>query len=163
VIVASTTPVSGEAVTSAEITSLYAAVFAREPDLAGLNFYEQFAAANPSTSIFTYAQYFLQSSEYTSNSAHNYAQTTAGDTQFITDTYENLLHRAPETGAIPYYLTVIDKMLTGVTAGTTAYTAAELVAHATVLAYISQSPEFLSDVQVTAANPASSSHWLVLV
>lgn len=162
VIIASTTPVSGEAVSSAQITNLYAAVFAREPDVAGLNFYEQYAAANPTVGIVTYAQYFLASSEYTGNTAHDYAQTTAGETQFITATYENLLHRAPESGAIPYYLNVINQMLTGFTAGTAAYTAEDTVAHATVLAYFSQSPEFLSDVQVTAANPASATHWLVL-
>jgi len=161
--VASTTPVSGEAVSSAQIANLYAAVFAREPDVAGLNFYEQYAAANPAVTIVTYAQYFLASAEYTSNPEHIYAQTTAGETQFITDTYNNLLHRAPDTGAVPYYLNVINQMLTGLTPGTTAYTAADTLAHATVLAYFSQSSEFLSDVQVTATHPADATHWLVLV
>lgn len=162
-IVASSTPVSGEAVSSAQITNLYAAVFAREPDVAGLNFYEQYAAANPTVGIVTYAGYFLASSEYTSNTAHNYAQTTAGETQFITDIYNNLLKRAPEAGAVDYYLTnVIDPALKGLTAGTAAYTAADAQAHATVLAYFSQSAEFLSDVQVTATHPADTTHWLVL-
>jgi len=32
-----------------------------------------------------------------------------------------------------------------------------------MLVYFSASPEFLSDVQVTAATPANGSHWLVLV
>jgi len=162
VIVASTTPVSGEAVSSAQITNLYAAVFAREPDVAGLSFYEQYASANPTVGVVTYAQYFLSSSEYTSNAAHNYAQTEAGEAQFITNTYANLLNRAPETGAVAYYEGVIDPMLSGLTPGTTAYAHALLVAQATVLSYFSQSPEFLGDVQVTAANPASATHWLVL-
>ena len=54
-------------------------------------------------------------------------------------------------------------MLANLTPGTTAYAQADLVAHATVLAYSSESPEFLSDVQVTAHNPASAQHWLVLI
>ena len=162
-IVASQTAVSGAAVTSAQITTLYAAVQAREPDIAGLGFYENYAAANPSVGIVTYAEYFLSSSEYTGNSAHNYAQTEAGEAQFITDTYNNLLHRAPEAGAVAYYEAVIDPMLANQTPGTTAYAQALLVAHATVLAYFSQSPEFLADVQVTASTPANAQHWLVLV
>ena len=162
-IVASQTAVAGAAVTSAQITTLYAAVLAREPDVAGLGFYENYAAANPTVGIVTYAEYFLSSSEYTSNSTHTYAQTEAGEAQFITDTYNNLLHRAPETGAVAYYEGVIDPMLANLTPGTTAYTQALLVAHATVLSYFSQSPEFLGDVQVTASNPASAQHWLVLI
>jgi hypothetical protein len=54
-------------------------------------------------------------------------------------------------------------MLANLTPGTAAYAQADLVAHATVLAYFSESPEFLSDVQVTAAHPADAQHWLVLV
>jgi hypothetical protein len=162
-VVASQTSVADSAVTSAQITTLYAAVFSRQPDIPGLGFYEAYAAANPSVGIVTYGEYFLSSPEYTSNSAHNYAQTAAGETQFITDTYINLLHRAPEAGAVDYYLNVIDPMLANLTPGTTAYAQADLVAHATVLAYFSQSPEFLGDVQVTAQNPASASHWLLVV
>jgi hypothetical protein len=56
----------------------------------------------------------------------------------------------------------MDPMLATLTPGTAAYTQALLVAHAIVLSYFSQSPEFLSDVQVTASNPASAQHWLVL-
>jgi len=162
-IVASQTSVADNAVTSAQVATLYAAAFSRQPDIPGLGFYEAYAAANPSVGIVTYGEYFLSSPEYTSNSAHNYAQTTAGETQFITDTYNNLLHRAPETGAVAYYLNVINPMLANLTPGTTAYAQADLVAHATVLAYSSESPEFLSDVQVTAHNPASAQHWLVLI
>ena len=163
VIVASSTAVDGEAVTSAQITNLYAAVFAREPDVAGLNFYEQYAAANPGVTVVTYAEYFLASSEYTSNTAHNYAQSTAGETSFITDTYHNLLNRTPSAAEVTYYLNVIQPMLNGLTAGTSAYASADTLAHATVLAYFSQSPEFLGDVQVTATHPADGTHWLVLV
>lgn len=161
-IIASQTHIAG-AVSSAQITTLYAAVFDRQPDIPGLGFYETYAATNPSVDVITYSEYFLTSPEYTSNSAHTYAQTTAGETQFITDTYNNLLHRAPETGAVAYYLAVIDPMLANLTPGTAAYAQADLVAHATVIAYFSQSPEFLADVTITAQNPASAQHWLQLV
>jgi hypothetical protein len=152
------------AVSSAQIADLYAAVLARTPDVAGLAFYQSFAAANPATPIVTYAEWFLSSPEYTGTSAHDYAQSAAGDAQFITDTYQNLLHRAPETGAIAFYETkVIDPILATVTPGTTAYTQAELKAHAMVLTYFSVSGEFLGDVQITAAQPANAQHWLALV
>jgi hypothetical protein len=163
-IVANKTSIVAGGVTSFQVSALYAAVFDREPDVPGLAFYENVAATNPKLPIVTYAEYFLQSPEYTGNAAHTYAQTAAGDAQFITDTYDNLLHRAPETGAVAFYQTnVIDPLLTGLTPGTSAYANAELLAHATVLAYFSQSAEFQSDVQVTAQNPSSAQHWLLLI
>jgi len=160
--VASQTPAVAGAVSSAEVANLYAAVFARTPDVAGLNYYEQEAAANPNLTFINFAQSFLSSPEYTN--AHSYAQTSTGDSQFITDTYSNLLHRAPDNGAaVAYYLNVISQFTSGVAAGTAAYSAAELQAHAQVLADFGTSPEFLSDVQVTSAHPADAQHWLVLV
>jgi len=160
--VASQTPSVAGAVSSAQVADLYSAVFARTPDVAGLNYYEQMATANPSLTFINFAESFLSSPEYTNS--HSYAQTTAGDSQFITDTYENLLHRAPESAAaISYYLDIISKFTTGAAAGTAAYTAAELAAHAQVLASFGTSSEFLNDVQVTSAHPADAQHWLVLV
>jgi hypothetical protein len=41
--------------------------------------------------------------------------------------------------------------------------AQELNAHAALLVDFSNSAEFVSDVQVTATNPASAQHWLVLI
>ena len=150
--------------TTGNIAELYSAVFAREPDVPGLAYYQKQLQANPTIPVTVFATDFLQSPEYTGNSAHNYAQNTQGDTQFITDTYSNLLHRAPENGAVGYYLnTVIAPFLNGVAAGTAAYTAAELAAHATVLFDFSASQEFLGNVQVTSANPASAAHWLLLI
>jgi hypothetical protein len=35
------------------------------------------------------------------------------------------------------------------------------IGHAQVLAFFSQSAEFLGDVQVTAQHPSSGSHWLL--
>ena len=163
-LVASQTPAVAGAVSSAQVANLYAAVLARVPDVSGLAFYQAAAAAHPATSITTFAQWFLSSPEYTGNSAHDYAQNAAGDAQFITDTYQNLLHRAPEAGAVAFYQSnVIDPIVGNAVPGTTAYAQAELLAHAMVLTYFSGSAEFLGDVQVTAAHPADAQHWLVLI
>jgi hypothetical protein len=163
-IIASDTPTTAGAVASAQVASLYAAVLNRTPDVSGLVFYENQANSNPSLGITQIATEFLQSPEYTKNSAHNYAQTTAGETQFITDTYQNLLHRAPEAGAVQWYETnQINPYLANQTPGTASYAAADLAAHALVLASFSQSAEFRADVSVTGQNPASASHWLVLI
>jgi hypothetical protein len=138
-------------------------VFGREPDVPGLAYYQAAVKTSPSTPLTQYAANFLQSPEYVNNSAHNYAQTTAGDTQFINDSYTNLLHRAPESGAVPFYLDLISKFTQNLTPGTAAYAAAELQAHATVITDFSQSAEFLGDVQITTAHPADTQHWLYLI
>lgn len=149
-------------VTTGNVTELYGAVFGRLPDVAGLQFYENVLAQAPNTPLTTFAQWFLASPEYTSNAAHDYAQSSAGDAQFITDCYKNLLGRAPESGAIPYYENVIDSFTQGMTPGTSAYAAAQTLGHAYVLSYFSASPEFLGDVTITAQNPSSPQHWLLL-
>jgi hypothetical protein len=160
------TPGSNGVVTGGNVAELYGAVFGRLPDVAGLNYYEKELSSNPALTLTTVAEDFLSSPEYTGNPEHNYAQTSAGDTQFITDCYNNLLNRAPESGAIPYYQNLISEFTNDLTPGTAAYTAAEMQAHATVLVDFSASAEFLSDVQITAAHPASAGftgHWLVLI
>ncbi len=163
-IVASQTPPVGGVVSSAMVTELYGAVFGRTPDAGGLAYYQAYAAAHPSTPFLQFAEWFLASPEYADNSAHAYAQTSAGDAQFITACYGNLLHRAPASTEVAWYeAKVIDPMLVGFNADTTAYAAAETQAHAQVLVYFSQSAEFLNDVQVTAQHPSSAQHWLVLI
>jgi len=163
IFIASATPSAGT-VTSADVAALYGAALNREPDVSGLNFYEKFASSNPSVGITQYAADFLSSKEYTGNPAHQYAQTPMGETQFVTDTYNDLLHRAPDSGGVNFYLTNdINPMLANLTPGTAAYAAADLAAHALVVAEFSQSPEFRSDVGITAQNQASASHWLLLV
>jgi hypothetical protein len=153
-----------DTVTSGNLAELYGAVLGRQPDIAGLSFYQDYLTANPGTPLLQFAEWFLASPEYTSNSAHTYAQTAAGDAQFISDSYQTLLHRTASAAEVAYYQTnVIAPALAGLTAGTTAYSAAETQAHAQVLVYLSASPEFLSDVQVTAAHPADAQHWLILV
>lgn len=156
-------PGTGVAPTSGNITELYSAVLAREPDAPGLTYYENILKANPNTPLTTFAQWFLQSPEYKSDPAHAYAQTTAGDSKFIIDAYNDLLHRAPESGAIPYYLNVISEVTGGATPGTADYTSALLKAHATVITYFSQSPEFLNDVRIMPGHSGDAQHWLFLV
>ncbi len=159
-------PATDGVVTGGTIAALYGAVFGRMPDLAGLSYYEKALAANPSLSLLNLAEYFLSAPEYTGNPNHTYAQNAAGEAQFITDCYANLLNRAPETGAIAYYQNLISFFTRGLTPGTSAFAAADFLAHATLIVDFSTATEFLSDVQVTAANPASAGyhgHWLVLI
>jgi hypothetical protein len=163
-IVASETPVLSGGVSSAEVAALYAAVLARTPDAGGLAFYENSAAHSSGAGLLTYAEWFLNSPEYSGNSAHNYGATSDGDAKFITDTYQNLLHRAPEAGAVQFYQSnVINPMLQGLTAGSAAYAAADLAAHAQVLTYFGLSAEFFGDVRITAQQPADAQHWLILI
>lgn len=157
-----TTPGPANAITSGNITELYGAVFGRLPDVSGLAFYQTYLTANPSVPLTTYATYFLSSGEYAGS--HNYAQNTAGENQFVSDSYQNLLHRTASASEVGYYYdNVIAKAVAGLTPGTAAYAAADLAAHALVLTYFSQSPEFLGDVQITAAHPADATHWLYLI
>ncbi len=150
-------------VTSGNVTELYAAVLDREPDVAGLVFYQNYLKANPATSFLQFAEWFLSSPEYTASSAHTYAQTSAGDAQFIEDSYQSLLHRTPSAAEIAFYQDkVMAPALAGLTPGSQAYSAAEFQAHAQMLVYFSASPEFLADVQITAQHPADAQHWLVL-
>ncbi len=154
-------PGPASAVSTGNVTELYAAVLDRAPDLSGLTFYQTYLQNNPTTPLQQFALWFLSSTEY--SSAHSYAQSSAGDTQFIEDSYENLLHRTPSASEVSFYeTTVLAPAVAGLTPGTNAYASAQLQAHALMLVYFSASAEFLADVQVTTATPASPQHWLVL-
>src|SRR6202012_4660808 len=59
VFIASQTPALDGGVSSARIVSLYAAVLGREPDAAGLAFYQNAAATNPSLGLLQYSEFFL--------------------------------------------------------------------------------------------------------
>jgi probable HAF family extracellular repeat protein len=144
-VIVAATPGGANNVTTGNVTELYSAVLAREPDIGGLAYYQNDLKTNPSTPLQTVADYFLNSTEYKSH--HSYATGTAGDTQFITDSYQNLLHRTPSADEINFYLTNV---------------MSKPDAHALMLVYFSASSEFLSDVQITAQNPASAQHWLLL-
>lgn len=162
--IVATAPGSGSTVTTGNITELYSAVLAREPDVGGLTFYQNFLTAHPSTPLQQFAQWFLGSGEYTGNSAHDYAATSAGDAQFITDSYQSLLNRTPTASEVSFYqANVMAPAETGLAAGSQAFAQAQIQAHALMLVYFSNSAEFLGDVQITAQHPASASHWLVLI
>lgn len=155
---------SFSSVTTGNITELYGAIFGREPDVAGLAYYQQLLASNPSLALTDLAKQFLASPEYVSNPSHSYAPTAAGDTQFITDLYNNLLHRAPGTGDAAWYEANVIAPIVGSTApGSAAYASALNSARAVLATDFSQSAEFLADVQVTARNPADTQHWLILI
>ena len=151
---------SATGVTSGNVAELYAAVLARAPDVPGLAYYQQLIEKGQAPSQLQLAEYFLSSPEYQNNPGHAYAQGADGDAKFITDTYQNLLHRAPDSGAVAFYQGVIAQLTNGLTAGTAAYAAAEMQGHAQVLVYFSASAEFLNDVQITAQHPADAAHWL---
>jgi len=154
-------PGSAGAPTTGNITELYAAVLGREPDAGGLAFYQSYLQKNPATGLIQFATWFLESTEY--SSAHTYAETAAGEQQFISDSYQNLLHRAASPSDVSFYETnVLGPAVNNLTPGTAAYAAAQLQAHALMLVYLSASSEFLTDVQVTAQNSAGASHWLIL-
>lgn len=142
------TPGANGAITSGNLAELYSAVFGREPDIAGLGYYADYLKAHPATPLLQFADWFLASPEY--SAAHSYPPTSAGDQQFIVDTYQNLLHRAPTDAEVAYYQT---NVLTGGGAQ----------AHAQMLVYVSASAEFLANVQVTAGHPADAQHWLILL
>jgi len=153
---------STSVVTTGNVTELYGAVFGHQPSAAGLAYYLNVATTNPTLPITVYAQWFLASPEYTGNAAHNYAANSNGDAQFINDCFQNLLHRSPLISDVTWYQNnVIAPFLSGLTPGTTAYSAAETLAHAYVITDFSASQEFLNDVQVTLQNPPSTNHWLV--
>jgi hypothetical protein len=139
-------------------------VFGRRPDVAGLAYYENEIRSNPGLTLTSLAQNFLASPEYIDNSAHDYALNATGDSQFVADLYNNLLHRAPAAGDAAWYeTTVIAPLLSGLTPGSAAYDAALALARAYVVTDLSASREFLDDVAVTAQTPSSAQHWLVLI
>lgn len=153
---------AGATISDANIAEFYAVALDRAPDVAGLSYFEGLIASNPGlTNVTVLANYFLSSAEY--SSAHNYAQTSAGDAQFVSDLYTNILHRTGSSSEIAFYTTIINSYTSGLTAGTAAYAQAELQAHADVITYFAGSTELLSDIQITAAHPASTSHWLLVV
>jgi len=156
-------PGSSTVVTTGNITELYGAVFGREPDAGGLAYYQNVLAANPNLPLTVFAQWFLASPEYTGNPEHDYPQTAAGQAKFITDTYNNLLNRAPDSSGLPFYENLINQITQGQTPGTAGYTTALTQAYAVVLSDFSASAEFLSDVQITSQHPADHQHWLLLI
>lgn len=157
-------PGTDGSVTSGNVAALYSAVLSRQPDAAGLAYYQNEARTVPGATLLNFAERFLASPEYGNNPAHAYAQSMAGDSQFIADSYRNLLHRTASAGEIAYYQdNVMKPTLADLTPGTQSYAAAQMRAHAQMLVYFSASPEFLQDVTVTAVHPPDAQHFLYLI
>ncbi len=74
---------------------LYQAAFNRAPDAAGLGV--QINALDTGTPLVQLSQNFIDSAEF----AATYG--TLNNTQFITQLYANVLHRAPEPAGLAYY------------------------------------------------------------
>lgn len=148
-------PGTGDTITSGNIAEIYSAALAREPDVAGLAFYRSYLVSYPNTPLWAFAGFLTHSTEYLADPAHDYTDDTAGNTQFITDIYTDLLHRAPEAGAVNFYLDYIASQSTGLLPDSNDYLAREKV-----LAFISQSAEFLADVTVKGTPDAQ--HWLII-
>jgi hypothetical protein len=100
---------------NANIARLYSAAFNRVPDAAGLNFWEDIYSNNISAAVksggyyialartndgsgVTIADGFIQSGEF----QHLYGTLTDG--QFITQMYQNVLGRAPDTAGYNFWL-----------------------------------------------------------
>ena len=157
------TPGQGGTLTTGNVAALYSAVLGRAPDIAGLAYYQNLIATTPAVTANQLAQTFLTSPEYLNNPVHAYAPTAAGEAQFVTDIYANLLHRAPEAGAVAYYQGIINQFTQGLDPAGAAYQAARLAGHAQLLADFSVSSEFIKDVQITAQHPADAQHFLYII
>jgi hypothetical protein len=134
---------------NANIARLYSAAFNRVPDAAGLNFWEDIYSNNISAAVkssgyyialaqtndgsgVTIADGFIQSGEF----QHLYGTLTDG--QFITQMYQNVLGRAPDTAGYNFWLSQMETNHT---------------TQAMVLVGFAESPE----------NTAKSGSWLIAV
>jgi hypothetical protein len=146
---ATNTPIQSSGISTASIVELYAAALNRIPDASGLAAWT-IAARTSKITTTQLAHDFLGSQEYLST--HTTPQT---DAQFVTSLYNNLLHRAPEAGAVDWY--VVNAIPKG---------------RDFTLTMFSGSQEFLNDVLVTptpitvagltSPTHADAAHWLFL-
>ncbi len=90
---------------NAAIAELYAATFGRQPDLAGLEFWENHMAND--MTLQTIAANFVNSDEFKAHFAAASLPSDHGgasDAAFVRTLYENVLHRAPEAAGLSYWL-----------------------------------------------------------
>lgn len=83
-----------------KIYRLYQAAFDRQPDLGGFGFW--LAVADSGHSLLEMAQWFLQSEEF-----QKLFGSTPTDLEFATKLYNNVLHRAPDSGGLQYWLNTL--------------------------------------------------------
>jgi len=134
--------VSG-ALNQVQLAALHAAVFGSAPDFGRLIEYENYATAHPTLSPAQFALLLMP--------AHH---APSMDQYSIANIINNMLHRAPHDDEVEnYYLNFIEPTLLGRSLGTSAYTEAEQLAYARLLAHISESPEFLDTL----------SGWLLVI
>jgi hypothetical protein len=105
-----------------EAYRLYQAAFSRAPDLPGLGY--QTNALDNGLPLWFVASQFIASPEFQSKYG------AVDNTQFITLLYQNVLHRAPDSGGLQYHL---DELASGQTRGD-------------VLMHFSESPENQANV-----------------
>ena len=79
-----------------EVTELYTAAFGRQPDLGGFEYYIN--ELNAGITIDQIARQFQASSEFQARYGAN-----GSDASYVTNLYENVLHRAPSTAELAYY------------------------------------------------------------
>lgn len=106
-----------------KIYRLYQAAFNRQPDLGGIGFW--LAYADSGHSLLEIAQWFLLSEEF-----QKLFGSAPTDLEFATKLYNNVLHRAPDTGGLQFWLNALK---TG-------------TSRAQVLVYFSESEENISQV-----------------
>ncbi|CAN7336552.1 DUF4214 domain-containing protein [Pseudoduganella sp. LjRoot289] len=107
---------------------LYLAALNRSPDLAGLGYW--IAVLDNGASLETVAQNFIDSSEF----RNTYG--TLNSTQFVTQLYSNVLHRAPDAEGLAWHVHHLD----------TGYSRAD------VLTFFSESAENQGNVATLVAN-----------
>ncbi len=128
---------------NAGVAELYVAALGRLPDLAGLEFWENLLAGG--MSMQTIAAGFIGSGEFQSRYAAAAVPSDHGgaaDKAFVTALYQNVLHRAPETAGLNFWL----------------HDLANGDSRANVLVSFALSPE---DEANTHAAPGHSGGWLI--
>jgi hypothetical protein len=84
-----------------QVYRLYQAAFNRVPDLGGLGFW--ISAADKGQSMVSIAQGFMNSAEFTALYGAN-----PTNTSMVTTMYTNVLHRAPDSGGVAFWVSVLD-------------------------------------------------------
>lgn len=95
-----------------EVTQLYNAAFGRQPDLGGVEYYMNQLKAD--YSFADIANEFMASPEFQARFG-----STVSDNQFITNLYQNILHRAPATTELAYYAAALQNSEAGSIVNTT--------------------------------------------
>jgi len=128
-----------------QITELYNAAFGRQPDLGGVEYYAHQLSGG--YSFQQIATEFMASPEFQSRYG-----ATVSDTQFVTNLYQNVLHRAASTAEIAYYTSALANSEAGSIVNTTNPAA---WSRAQELLNFTNSPENQGDVASFVINTAA--------